>query len=90
MVATTAVKNSLAGALDRGAQMASNFVNEQLVSERDENTGKSFYDPLQRSNVRTMSEMNKSVKVRAKNISLSGEATYLWLLAVNATKPVPL
>ena len=69
--------------------MTSNIVNEQFVTEEDEAKRKSFYDPLPKSNVKTMSDMNKTVKIRAKNFSLSGEATYLRLLAVNSTKRLP-
>ena len=65
MVATTAVEGSLTGALQKGAEIASKF-----VKERDETTSssKSFYDPIQKSNLKTMLEMNKSVKIRARNI----------------------
>ena len=79
MVAMTAVEGSLTGALQKGAEMASKFVKERLVKEGNETTSssKSYYDPIQKSNVKSMVEMNKSVKIRARNISLSGEATYL-------------
>ena len=37
-------------------------MNERLVTEKDEAKSKKFYDPLPKSNVKTMSEMNKTVK----------------------------
>ena len=66
MVAKSAVEDSLTQTLDKGDQMATNFVNEQLLSDDSENLPKkSFFDPLPRSNIKTMSEMNKALKVRA-------------------------
>ena len=51
---------------------------------------KSFYDPLPRSNIKTMTDMRKKVKIRSKHISINGEVMYLRLLAVNSVKKVPL
>ena len=34
--------------------------------------------------------MNKTVKVKQKNVAINGEIMYLRLLAMNATKKVPL
>ena len=85
------IADSLGSALQRGASMAASFVQERLVM--DPHLGKplkSLYDPLRRSNVKTMGEMKKSVKVRAKNVSMNGEVMYLRLLALNALKKVPL
>lgn len=89
-VAPPAVEDSLLGALAKGSTMLSKFVQERLAPEEGGTPRKSFFDPLPRSNVKTMSELNKTVKVHNKNISLNGEVMYLRLLAVNAMKKVPL
>lgn len=86
-----AIAESLGGALQKGASQAKSFVKERLVKEEDqEKPNKSLYDALPRSNVKTMTDMKKSVKVKAKNVSMNGEVMYLRLLAVNALKKVPL
>lgn len=60
--------------------MAKTSVHERLASS----TPKSLFDPMPRSNIKTMSEMNKKVKVKAKNVSVNGEVMYLCLLDVNS------
>ena len=89
-IAPPSVEDSLIGALDKGSTMALNFVQDRLIPEQGGKPRKSLYDPIPRSNVKTMSDMNKSVKVHNKNVSLNGEVMYLRLLAVNALKKVPL
>ena len=90
-VASQEVEDSLTGALDKGSLMASQFVSERLIPHKDgDRPSKSFYDSLPRSNVKTMADMKKAVRVHAKNVTLSGEVMYLRLLAVNALKKVPL
>lgn len=80
----------MTGGLRTGVRMASNYVNERLVPEADGTTRKSFCDDLPKPYVKTTSEINKSVKVRTENISRSGEATDLKLLAVSAVRRSPL
>lgn len=91
-VAPLPVQESLSGALEeKGSRMASQFVSEQLMPVEDgSKPKKSFYDPLSQSNVKTTSEMKKTVRVHTKDISLNAEVMYLRLLAVNAVKQVPL
>ena len=84
------MQESLIQALDKGGILASKFVSERLVHTEGEAPQKSFYVTLPRSNVKTMSDMNKTVKVRSKTLSVPGEVMYLRLLALNAKKKVPL
>ena len=91
VVATAEVEASLCGALDKGADMAEKFVSERfIVPDGKAATKKSFYDTLPRSNVKTMSEMHKPVRVNNRNVTMNGEVMYLRLLAVNSTKQVPI
>ena len=84
-VAPDAIEKTLCCALDKGTTMADKFVSN-LASDNP----KSFYAPIPRSNIKTMKEMNKKVKIKSKNVSIKGETMYLRLLAVNAIKRVPL
>ena len=71
--------------------MAEKFVADSLVpSAPDQTPSVSFYTPLTRSVVLTMSTMNKTVQVKGKSIIMDGERMYLRLLAVNGNKKVPL
>ena len=85
-IASDDVQESLCHALDKRAQMADKFVSERLAPD----SPKSFYDPLARSNIKTMTDMRKKVKIRSKHISINGEVMYLRLLAVNSVKKVLL
>lgn len=85
-VASDAIKESLCGALHKGEIMVDTFVAQRLVSA----TPKSLFDPITRSKVKTMTEMHKTVKLKAKSINMAGEIMYLRLLAINAVKRVPL
>lgn len=83
--AADAIEKILCSALDKGTTIADNFVSH-LASDNL----KSFYAPIPRSNIKTMKEMNKKVKIKSKNVSVKGETMYLRLLAVSAIKKVPL
>jgi hypothetical protein len=88
-VAPPVVERSLVNAIDKGTTMANQFVNDHLIG--DEGCGrKSIYDTLSRSNIKTMTDMKKTVKISNKDVSFDGEMMYLRLLAVNAQKRVPI
>lgn len=86
VVATDMVQNSLCGALEKGEAMAHAIVSEHLTASNP----KSFFYPIQCSNVKTMAELCKKMKIRANNFSMDGEAMYLRLLTMNSFKKVPL
>jgi hypothetical protein len=51
-------------ALDKGMEMAEQFVHERLVvQDGDSKPTKSLYATLKKSNVKTMTDMKKRVKV---------------------------
>ena len=62
-VAPDAIEKSLCCALDKGTTMADKFVSN-LASDNP----KSFYAPIPRSNIKTMKEMNKKVKIKSKRV----------------------
>ena len=50
---------------------------------------KSFYNPVTRNKVKTMSNAKPTVRWKTKAIPINGEEMYLRLLAINAYKRVP-
>ena len=90
VIATSDIQKSLLGALDTGEVLAESFVQERLVAKENNTPSKSFYAPMKRTTIKTMSSMAKSVKVKSKNVSVPGEVMYLRLLAINNKKQVPL
>ena len=91
VVATEEVQASMIGALDRGMDIAEQFVRERLVVPNgDAKPSKSLYATLKKSNVKTMTDMKKKVKVKNKEVCMNGEVMYLRLLAINASKKVPM
>ena len=49
VVTTPALEESLLKALDKGSQMATDFIKQRLMPSEDVKPHKSFYDPLPRS-----------------------------------------
>lgn len=91
VIASAEIEKSMVGALEKGQTMVDKFVTERLVNQpNNDKPLKSLQNPLQRSQVKTMSEMRQKVKVRNKNISINAEIMYLRLLAVNSKKKVSL
>ena len=90
-VAPPLIAESMGNALVKGATMASAFIADRLILPEGADTPKkSLYDPISRSTIKTMSDMRRKVKVHHKDVTIDGEVMYLRLLAVNATKKVPL
>ena len=50
---------------------------------------KSFYNPVTRNKVKTMSDAKTTVWCKTKDIPMNDEEMYLRLLAVNSYKKVP-
>ena len=90
MIASSVVEESTLKALERSSQMASNFMKERLIPSDGDKPLKSFYDPLPKSGVKTIANMQKTVRVQSNNVTINGEVMYLRLLAENASKKVPL
>ena len=89
VVASHDIEQSLISSLDKGQELVEKFVEERCVVQEDGKTQKSFYAPLTRSRVKTMSDMNKTISVKGKKVGMNGEAMYVRLLAINSKKKVP-
>ena len=87
-VAPPQIQESMTNALSKGATMAKSFIAEHFIVCEGENIPKkSLYDPIPRSNIKTMANMHQKVKVKYKDVTLDGEVMYF---AINASKKVPL
>lgn len=69
--------------------MMNTFLRERLIGTEN-GERKSLYDPLSRSNVKTMSSMKQTARIKKKDVSMDGEVMYIRLLAMNSHKRVPL
>ena len=66
-IAPPELEVSLLNALDRGSQMTSNFRKERLIPSDSVKPLKRFYDPLPKSGVKTMANMQTTVRVQYCN-----------------------
>jgi hypothetical protein len=90
-IAPSAIEESMVNALEKGATMASKFIDDRFIPpEEADIPKKSLYDAITRSAIKTMTDMQRKVKVHHKDVTINGEVMYLRLLAVNAKKKVPL
>ena len=78
VVATDAVEASLTKALDKGEVLLQTFVADCLMPSAENELPKvSFYDRLPQSGVETMTSMNKTVKLKGRDVAVDGEVMYL-------------
>ena len=85
------VENSLLHCHEKSRKLLEQFVDERFVTHSGEDgPRKSFYDPVTRNKVKTMSNAKTTVRCKTKDIPMNGEEMYLRLLAINAYKKVPL
>ena len=89
VVTPPAIEESLLKAIYKGSQMATDFIKQRLMPSEDGMPHKSFYDLLPKSGIRTTTEMQKTVHVQSKNVTINGEVMYLRLRVMNALKKSP-
>ena len=74
------IEISLIGALDKGAEMAAQYVTERLI-QVDGHSKRSIYEPSKKYGLKTMREMKKTIKIRSnKDVFLDAEIMYLRFL----------
>ena len=65
------------------------IINKSFVTYSGQNEPmKSFYNPVTRNKMKTMSDAKTTVRCKTKDIPVNGEEMYLRLLAINAYKKV--
>ena len=77
VVTTSAIKESLRKTLDKGSQVSINFTKKQLIPSENNMPLKSNYDSLPKSDIKVMTEMQKTVRIQFNIVTISGEVMYL-------------
>ena len=81
------IETSLLEALDKDFSMVGTLVLERLlIKHGEEKPAKSFYAPPPRFNIKTMTEMKRTVTVKDKRVTINGEVMCLRLMSVNTRK----
>ena len=77
VVTTSAIKESLRKTLDKGGQVSINFTNKHLIPSENNMPLKIYYDSLPKSDIKVMTEMQKTVHSQFNRVTVSGEVMYL-------------
>lgn len=59
------------------------FVEERLIIGANGDTQKSFFDTLQKCNIKTMTDTSKGTQVRSKVVQIDADVMFQRLLAIN-------
>ena len=86
VVTTPSIDESLQKALDKGSQMTTGFMKQRLIQSEDNMPLKSFYDPPPKSGIKTMTEMQKTVRIQSNSVTINGDVRYFRLLGMNSFK----
>ena len=91
VVTTSAIMKTLLKALDKGSQVSINFRKKQLISSENNMPLKSYCDPLSESDIKVMTEMQKTLHIQFNSITVNGEVMYLqWTLFEQTPNPVSM
>ena len=73
VLTTSAIKESLLKALVKGSQVLINFTKRHLMPPENNMLFKGYYDPLPKSDIKVMTEMQKAVGTQFNSVSFNGE-----------------
>ena len=73
VVTTSAIKESLLKALDKGSQVSINFTKKHLIPPENNMPLKSYYNSLPKSDNKVMTEIQKTVRIQLNRVTISGE-----------------
>ena len=76
VVTTSAIKKNLRKTLDKGSQVSKNFTKKHLIPSENNMPLKSNYDSLPKSDIKVMTEMQKTVRIQFNRVTISGEVMY--------------
>ena len=71
VMTTSAIKESLLKALDKGSQVSINSTKKHLIPSENHMPLKSFYDPLPKSDIRVMIVMQKTVHIQFNSVTFN-------------------
>ena len=77
VVTTSAIKESLQKTLDKGSQVSINFTKKHLIPSENNMPLKIYYDSLPKSDIKVMTEMQKTVRIQFNRVTVSEEVMYL-------------
>ena len=77
VVTTSAIKESLRKTLDKGSQVSINFTKKHLIPSENNMPLKSYYHSLPKSDIKVMTEMQKTVRIQFNRVTISGEVMFL-------------
>ena len=77
VVTTSAIKKSLRKPLDKGSQVSINFTKKHLIPSKNNMPLKIYYDSLPKSDIKVMTEMQKTVRIQFNRVTVSGDVMYL-------------
>ena len=84
VVTTSAIKESLLKALDKGSQVSMNTTKKRLIPSENNMQQNGYYDPLPKSDIKVMTEMQKTARIQFNSVTFNGEVMYLRLFAMNS------
>ena len=77
VVTTYAIKESLRKTLDKGNHVSINFTKKHLIPSENNMPQKIYYDSLPKSDIKVMTEMQKTVRIQFNRVTVSGEVMYI-------------
>ena len=84
VVTTSAIKESQLKALDKGSQVSINFTKKHLISSENNMPLKGYYDPLPKSDIKVMTETQKTIRTQFNSVPFNGEVMFLRDFAMNS------
>ena len=84
VVKSSAIMKSLLKALDKGSQVSINCRKKHWIPSENNMPLKSYCDPLPESDIKEMTEMQKTLHIQFNSITVNGEVMYLRLFAMNS------
>ena len=63
---------------------------KHLIPSENNMPLKRYYEPLPKSDIKVMTEMQKTVRIQFNCVTINGEVMYLRLFAINIFEQVPI
>ena len=83
-VTTSAIKESPLKALDKVSQVSINLRKKHMIPSKNNMPLKSYYDLLLKSDIKVMTEVQKTVRTIFNSVALNGEVMYLMLFVMSS------
>ena len=77
VVTTSAIKESLRKTLSKGSQISIKFTKKHLIASENNMPLQSYYDSLPKSDIKVITEMQKTLCIQFNRVTISGEVMYL-------------